>query len=113
MLTVQYRMHPQISAYPSAQFYGARIENDPAISADRSEARPLLHDILPPYQFVHVEGREERDGTSLCNRAEVAFIAATVKHLTASLGQDRGSVGVITPYSSQKHLHLPLSCAAS
>lgn len=91
-LTVQYRMHPEISAFSSAFFYNSTIENG---------ATKFVPTALPPYHLRNVKGREERVGTSFSNEPE----AATILSLIGQLSPDTpfmGSIGVITPYLAQK-----------
>lgn len=104
MLLTQYRMHPHISSFPSRAFYGAQLQDDPNVTAERTASRQKLHDLLPPYQFVDVVGGvQERDGTSLYNRAEAAYIVATLERLIQSL-DSLGTVGIITPYLAQQRI---------
>jgi len=77
LLDTQYRMHPAISAFPAAHFYGGRLKDDPS-TLSRSEAPLRLGPLasLGPLALLHVRGaREEavRDG-SVRNMAEAAAI---------------------------------------
>ena len=67
LLDTQYRMHPAISAFPAAHFYGGRLKDDPS-TLSRSEAPLRLGPLasLGPLALLHVRGaREEaaRDGS--------------------------------------------------
>ena len=59
MLDVQYRMHPDISAFPSARFYDGKIGNGPnVISSNYAKGAILLN--RQPYTFLQVDGQEEQ-----------------------------------------------------
>ena len=84
LLDTQYRMHPAISAFPAAHFYGGRLKDDPS-TLSRSEAPLRLGPLasLGPLALLHVRGaREEaaRDG-SVRNMAEAAAICELLLEL--------------------------------
>ena len=92
LLTAQYRMHPDVAAFPNRSFYGGGLENG-------GEVTPV--DGLPPLVGVDVAGRERRgDGHSYYNREEASEVASLVERLLdADVTPDE--VGVITPYEAQ------------
>jgi superfamily I DNA and/or RNA helicase len=108
LLTLQYRMHEKIMAFPSQEFYGGRLQADPAVRGHR------LCDLLgvatgplteTPVQFLDTAGAgydEERepDGESKFNPQEAELAARKVRALIATglLAQD---VAVIAPYAAQ------------
>eukprot|EP01059_Diplonema_ambulator_P015598 TRINITY_DN26765_c0_g1_i1.p1 TRINITY_DN26765_c0_g1~~TRINITY_DN26765_c0_g1_i1.p1 ORF type:complete len:730 (+),score=186.47 TRINITY_DN26765_c0_g1_i1:264-2192(+) len=97
LLSMQYRMHPAISAFPNAYFYKGLIQ-DGVEAAERS----LPHAALPngyPVSFLHCDGCQEGDGTSFKNSAEVAGVLSVVNKVLAAAPWV--SVGVISPYGSQ------------
>jgi senataxin len=108
MLDVQYRMHREISAFPSERFYKNKIQNGPNVkSSEYADGAILLN--RKPYTFLQTEGQEERVmGGSQQNILEAMVIVqliSTLRQLTeASLsnawcGTDR--VRVITFYQGQ------------
>ncbi|CAI5954940.1 unnamed protein product [Closterium sp. NIES-64] len=114
LLSVQYRMHPDISRFPSHGFYHGRIEDGPNV-CQPSHCPPHLHLLFGPYRFFHVRGREERDSAavdagsrSVSNSVEAAVVIALLTRLsTACQGKEGGGavkVGLISPYARQVEL---------
>uniref|UniRef100_A0A0E0QT91 Uncharacterized protein n=1 Tax=Oryza rufipogon TaxID=4529 RepID=A0A0E0QT91_ORYRU len=109
MLTKQYRMHPEISRFPSLHFYENKLL-DGAQAADKS-APFHGHDCLGPYMFFDVADGREQCGKnaatqSLCNQfeAEAALeILGFLKNRYPSEFSCR-KIGIITPYRSQLSL---------
>lgn len=110
-LTVQYRMHRDIMAFSSAEFYEDQLQ------AHESVAEHLLSD-LPgvgtellrpsPVEFVDTAGASydeelEPDGESRLNRREAALVADTVRRLLEA-GLAPGDIAVIAPYAAQVRL---------
>ncbi|AOA62748.1 Putative helicase and subunit of the Nrd1 complex [Komagataella phaffii] len=102
LLNVQYRMHPQISVFPSKEFYNGKL-----IDGEGTETKNTRswHKKIPPYCFIDVTGKESTNTSnkSLFNRAEAQ---AVVSLIDALLGLDRdfnfaSKIGVISPYKQQ------------
>ena len=104
LLDTQYRMHPDISAFPSARFYAGAVRDADAVRARRLARvfpMPAPNEWLrSPFLFVDVaSGREERAGTegtsimsgfpdaaaSLANASEAELAAALAVLLPRAL----------------------------
>mmetsp|Transcript_13940 Transcript_13940/g.28550 ORF Transcript_13940/g.28550 Transcript_13940/m.28550 type:complete len:978 (-) Transcript_13940:1621-4554(-) len=102
-LTVQYRMHPCLSAFPSNNFYEGSLQNG-VTEEDR-----MARDEFPwasrnrPMLFWVQNGPEEisASGTSYLNRVEASSVEKAVSHLLRS-GVAPSRIGVITPYEGQR-----------
>jgi senataxin len=104
VLSIQYRMHPNISAFPSAAFYESRLTDGPAM--DTKTAQPWhASSLFPPYTFFHV-----RDGTEVKGRFHSwtnPREAATAMAIYGRLLRDYPGIdfdyriGVVTPYKGQ------------
>ncbi|KAI8470873.1 MAG: putative DNA helicase [Monoraphidium minutum] len=111
LLDTQYRMHPEIAAFPSAAFYGGRLKN--AVSAADRPLPPGFDWPNPevPVAFVQCAGPEERTGAaadgavgfSYQNASEAAAAAAAVRAFVRG-GLAPGDVCVISPYAGQVRL---------
>lgn len=104
LLDTQYRMHPEISMFPSAAFYDSKLLDGPDMTNLRR--RPWHQsDILGPYRFFDVLGAHQSAprGHSLINVAEVEVALKLYERLTTDCrGYDfHGKLGIITPYKSQ------------
>ena len=104
LLDTQYRMHPEISYFPSQAFYDGRLLDGPDMAKLR--AQPWHESkILGPYRFFNVEGSHQSStrGHSLINVAELEVALQLFERLiTDCKGYDfTGKVGIITPYKSQ------------
>jgi hypothetical protein len=111
LLSIQYRMHPEIRRFPSRHFYKDQLQDALSVSRLQPES---YHGIpcLGPYQVFDVaSGKEERSKTSSLSNAEEAKIAAclfmklqkaTTK--TQPSADTLPSVAVITPYRQQKNV---------
>ncbi|KPI36972.1 Helicase SEN1 [Cyphellophora attinorum] len=104
LLDTQYRMHPEISLFPSRTFYDSRLKDGAGMAKLR--ARPWHHSsILAPYRFFDIQGMSESStkGHSLINIAEINIAMALYDRLTTDVRKYnfRGKIGVITPYKGQ------------
>ncbi|RDA90651.1 hypothetical protein CP533_6815 [Ophiocordyceps camponoti-saundersi (nom. inval.)] len=104
MLDTQYRMHPDISLFPSIEFYEGQLSNGPGMARLR---RQPWHGsaLLGPYRFFDVQGVQERGrrGQSLVNSRELEVAMALYESLEDKYGACDlgGKVGIITPYKAQ------------
>lgn len=104
LLDTQYRMHPEISRFPSKTFYESRLKDGEDMSKIR--ARPWHHaSLLAPYRFFDVQGMQSSapKGHSLVNIAELEVAMQLYERLTTDCRQYdfRGKIGIITPYKGQ------------
>lgn len=105
LLSVQYRMHPQIRDFPSRYFYQNRLSDSDSVLKRPDEVyyKDLL---LKPYIFYDItHGRESHRGGSVSyqNIHEAQFSLQLYEHLqkfVKSAGM-KVSVGIITPYKLQ------------
>lgn len=112
MLSVQYRMHPAISKFPSMMFYdGGLLDWEGVLQA----AKPPIpyHDIpiFKPVVFFSLESEDTKENTSRVNREEVDFICQMIELLKCLFDcvpdyknkwMDR--IAVISPYAEQVKL---------
>ncbi|KAF2458101.1 SEN1 N terminal-domain-containing protein [Lineolata rhizophorae] len=105
LLDTQYRMHPDISTFPSQTFYDGRLLDGPRMAKNRKRiwhCNPLLG----PYRFFDVKGQHQSTskGHSLINVAEVHVALQLYDRLIQDFGAHEnfsGKIGIITPYKSQ------------
>ncbi|XP_027337968.1 uncharacterized ATP-dependent helicase C29A10.10c-like isoform X2 [Abrus precatorius] len=106
LLSVQYRMHPQIRDFPSRYFYQGRLTDSESVAKLPDE--PYYKDpLLRPYLFYDIRhGRESHRGGSVSyqNIHEAQFCLRLYEHVQKtlkSLGLGKITVGIITPYKLQ------------
>lgn len=104
LLDTQYRMHPEISLFPSQTFYDGRLLDGDNMAPLRQ--RPWHASmLLGPYRFFDVQGQHQAapKGHSLINIAEIDIALRLYKRLTSDYRDIdfRGKIGIITPYKSQ------------
>ena len=104
LLDTQYRMHPDISLFPSQTFYDGRLLDGPNMAGLRK--RPWHSSLLlGPYRFFNVQGQHQAapKGHSLINIAEINVALQLYKRLTSDFRNFnfKGKIGIITPYKSQ------------
>lgn len=104
LLDTQYRMHPEISFFPSQTFYDGRLLDGGDMAGLRK--RPWHNSvILGPYRFFDVQGQHQAapKGHSLINIAEINVAMQLYRRVTSDHPDYdfRGKVGIITPYKSQ------------
>nr|CAB3457460.1 unnamed protein product [Digitaria exilis] len=106
---LQYRMHPEISRFPSSHFY----ENKLLDGAAMAEKSASFHDndCLGPYMFFDVADGREHCGRnaatqSLCNEFEASAALEILTYLKNRYPLEFSSrkIGIITPYRSQLSL---------
>eukprot|EP00050_Salpingoeca_kvevrii_P022771 m.131797 g.131797 ORF g.131797 m.131797 type:complete len:1494 (-) comp9820_c1_seq1:59-4540(-) len=111
-LNEQYRMHPDISFFPSRHFYGARLLDNSSVIA-----RPLApwlasshgpQGFIKPYVVFDVTGREssQRGQPSHCNELECDLAVCLFYHLcVANPGVSFfRRVAIISPYRHQQQI---------
>lgn len=102
-LEVQYRMHPELSQFPSNFFYEGSLQN--GVCAEERKLRvdfPWPASECPMF-FLVTQGAEEiaGSGTSYLNRTEAANVEKiTTRFLKAGLKPEQ--IGIITPYEGQR-----------
>ncbi|EEP79670.1 conserved hypothetical protein [Uncinocarpus reesii 1704] len=104
LLDTQYRMHPEISRFPSTAFYDGRLQDGPDMA--RLRMRPWHNtSLLGPYRFFDVQGMHASapKGHSLVNLAELRVAMRLYERLIADFPtyDFSGKIGIITPYKGQ------------
>ncbi|KAJ5484735.1 hypothetical protein N7539_004723 [Penicillium diatomitis] len=104
LLDVQYRMHPEISAFPSLTFYDGKLQDGAGMSKLR--AQPWHQsELLSPYRFFDVQGMHHSAarGHSLVNYAEISVAMQLYDRLVTDLKDIdfTNRIGIITPYKGQ------------
>jgi ATP-dependent RNA/DNA helicase, senataxin len=104
LLDTQYRMHPEISQFPSATFYSGRLLDGPDMAKLRVQPWHSAA-LLGPYRFFDVQGQHQAapKGHSLINLAEIEVALRLYHRLTTDFAgfNFRSKIGIITPYKSQ------------
>ncbi|CUS13858.1 unnamed protein product [Tuber aestivum] len=106
LLSIQYRMHPMISSFPSKRFYDSELEDGENMKELRTEVWHR-NPIYAPYRFFNIAGQESAGGLhSLVNHQEAASALSLYQRLTADFPQVNfdGKIGIITPYKQQINL---------
>ncbi|KAI0195804.1 SEN1 N terminal-domain-containing protein [Xylaria flabelliformis] len=104
LLDTQYRMHPEISSFPSQEFYERRLVDGGDMAGLR---RQPWHqsELLGPYRFFDVKGAQEKGhrGKSLVNLEELKVAMQLYERFTLDYPQVdlKGKIGIITPYKAQ------------
>lgn len=104
LLDMQYRMHPEISMFPSREFYEGQLRDGQDMLQLRQ--KPWHNsELLGPYRFFDVEGVQEkgRRGQSLVNikELEVAMQLYDAFSKTYAECDLHRKIGIITPYKAQ------------
>lgn len=105
LLSVQYRMHPQIRDFPSRYFYQNRLSDSESV-VKRPDEIYYKDPLLKPYIFYDItHGRESHRGGSVSyqNIHEAQFALQLYEHLQKFVKSAgiKVSVGIITPYKLQ------------
>jgi senataxin len=104
LLDVQYRMHPEISKFPSNQFYDGKLVDGEGLAKLRNMPWHT-NGILGPYRFFNVKGTQTNgaSGHSFINVEEVRDALRLYNRLRSDYRSYdfRGKIGIITPYKAQ------------
>eukprot|EP00916_Digyalum_oweni_P013463 GHVL01022106.1.p1 GENE.GHVL01022106.1~~GHVL01022106.1.p1 ORF type:complete len:641 (+),score=91.92 GHVL01022106.1:810-2732(+) len=102
ILQYQYRMHPQINAFPSYYFYDNKVFD---MVSPLSRPLPLgfnWPNPMIPVSLVNVMGRGEKTaGPSFSNICEVNEVYQIVRDIING-GIPPDHIGIVTPYDAQK-----------
>lgn len=104
LLDTQYRMHPEISSFPSQQFYHSRLVDGPNMAQARDKPWHVSS-TLGPYRFFDVEGVQTKEvrGHSFINVPEMNAAMALYQRLKTDYRDYdfKGKIGIITSYKAQ------------
>lgn len=105
MLDQQYRMVPEISAFPCKEFYNGEIQDGDNVLRD-SYKSDLYFSFEAPYQFIHVTGVESQQfGGSYENEEECKKVVSLVQQIKRRSGtsnwQSADKLRIITFYQGQ------------
>ena len=92
LLSLQYRMHPEISSFPSSYFYGGKLMDGPNVSHENTRPWHKTHGgMLGPCRFFDIPGQEQlrtfasgRQGNSMMNELEAKITSSLVALLSNS-----------------------------
>ncbi|KAJ1969700.1 DEAD-box type RNA helicase [Dispira parvispora] len=105
LLSIQYRMHPEISVFPSRLFYDGQLQDGPNMAEKQRAPWHDISDSFPPFLFLDVYQGRERLGRSksVYNMVEVDLIIQFVQKLCNSCEDINfyQRIGIITPYRQQ------------
>ena len=102
MLTVQYRMHPEIRSFPSEYFYHNKLTDGPGyqpLVLQRSVVDESITSLKPVSFLDLYSSHEERQGTSYVNEQEAKTVVQLLAFLTKIIPES--DMAVISPYKSQ------------
>jgi senataxin len=108
LLSVQYRMHPEIRRFPSYHFYKNKLEDAQEVLKMAPEPYHASKYLGPYCIFDVARGQEKRgkSGASLSNAKEAELAACLYlklqQELKGCLDKKHVSIAVITPYREQK-----------
>lgn len=109
MLTVQYRMHPDICLWPSQRYYEGKLVAAPEVQNRRSmlqDNRHLDPAFKQPMLLFDICSGEEAKNPGVCssiyNEAEVAAIINMARYLVEKCGIAVTDIAVLTFYSLQQ-----------
>lgn len=107
MLKTQYRMHPEISIFPSEEFYAGYLEDDEFLKKS-TERLWHVYRCFGPFSFLDIDGVESQpSGTgSWVNEDEIEFIVLMYHKLASQYSSLKSSsqLAIISPYQYQVKL---------
>ncbi|KAJ1919557.1 DEAD-box type RNA helicase [Mycoemilia scoparia] len=104
LLSIQYRMHPDISQFPSRLFYDSRLKDGPGLDVKQTDVWHKSN-LFRPFMFFNVHAGKETNGRggSYLNNAEVMAAVSLVERLCKDFENIpfASRIGIITPYKQQ------------
>ncbi|KAF2210866.1 hypothetical protein CERZMDRAFT_85797 [Cercospora zeae-maydis SCOH1-5] len=104
LLDTQYRMHPDISVFPSKTFYDGLLKDGPSMAGLRRQPWHASS-LLAPYRFFDVAGQHASAprGNSLVNMAEIEIALMLYSRLRSDFPtyDFTGKIGIIVTYKAQ------------
>lgn len=106
LLNIQYRMKPEISEWPMAEFYNKEVKDGESVTAE-SYSSDIVIQNGDPYTWVQITGQEQKDAnSSTLNEAEAHAVVAVLlelqaKHTLTSKWFSPDKIRIITFYQAQ------------
>lgn len=103
LLDEQYRMAPEISAFPRSHFYGGALRDAPGMLEN---TRRAFHAVFPPLLFFDLQSSAQRANGSWKNVLEVRMCSVIIACLKEASTEEESDVvrdvGILTPYRAQQ-----------
>lgn len=100
MLNIQHRMHPDISLFPNNTFYNGELKN-----SNNYRRRKDLCKILP-YYVLNLNLKHNQQNEQNINKEEIQCVERLINAISSIIidktRPEQVSVGIITPYNTQK-----------
>ncbi|KAL3868501.1 hypothetical protein ACJMK2_041302 [Sinanodonta woodiana] len=111
LLEFQYRMNPQLCAFPSNEFYEGKLETRSSYLWEEGLFINMWLDQGFPHVLCHIEGKEEvlanrtdeGNEQSRSNKAEVEQIVKIFLHMVRKEGVKSNRINVVSQYNAQCH----------
>lgn len=108
LLDTQYRMHPEIAAYPNSTFYQNQLFNSEHVVLRKTlfPSQPWATGWMEPYAFINVLGTEmvlSKHNPSLQNIPEARAVCQVALFLSTAAAQESRNITILTFYSAQVH----------
>lgn len=104
LLNTQYRMHPEISQFPSREFYKSKLLDGDGMAQINERPWHQMEN-YGPYKFFQIDGSQAKNSRtmSLYNTTEAQLSLEIVKDLFRRFPKVnwKGKIGIISPYKEQ------------
>lgn len=103
LLSIQYRMHPEISVFPSKAFYDSKLQDGPGM-AELTRQPWHKYELTRPFKFFSIKAQESPGRMhSIINKEEANVALALYERLRIDYPNENFDyrIGVVTMYKAQ------------
>ncbi|SNX84511.1 related to SEN1 protein [Melanopsichium pennsylvanicum] len=103
LLSIQYRMHPEISVFPSKAFYDSKLQDGPNM-AELTHQPWHKYELTRPFKFLSTKAAEQPGRMhSIINKEEANVALALYERMRADNSRENFDyrIGIVTMYKAQ------------